>query len=177
MPENDSARKHDTEVFRISRTFDVPRDRMFRIWTDPKHLSHWWGPKDFTVKHATVDLRVGGLFHYCIAAPKDGGHIWGKFVFREIDPPNRLVFITSFSDEHGGITDHPMMDQWPRELLSTITFSEHDGKTTVEVEWIPCNATEAERKAFRDGRKSMQQGWSGTFEQLDSYINSKTDSD
>lgn len=160
------------EIFRISRTFDVSKDLLFKIWTDPQHLMNWWGPKGYTVKQATIDLTPGGLFHYCLVAP-DGAEMWGKFLFREIDAPNRLVYINSFSDEKGGTTVHPLAPDWPRDMLSTVTFVEENGKTTVEIEWSPYNATETQRKVFRDSFPSMKGGWSGTFEKLGTYLDAQ----
>jgi uncharacterized protein YndB with AHSA1/START domain len=52
---------------------------------------------------ANMDLRVGGTYHYGMRAP-DRNVMWGKFAYREVTPPRRLVFINSFSDEKGGIT-------------------------------------------------------------------------
>jgi uncharacterized protein YndB with AHSA1/START domain len=54
---------------------------------------------------ATIDLRVGGIYHYGMIAP-DGSPMWGKFVFREIVAPERMVFVNSFSDEAGGTVSH-----------------------------------------------------------------------
>jgi uncharacterized protein YndB with AHSA1/START domain len=52
-----------------------------------------------------------------------------------------------------------------------VTFEEQGGKTKVTVQWTPVDAsTEVERKTFEDGRGSMQQGWTGTFEQLELYL-------
>ena len=84
--------------FVISRRFDVPREFMFKLWTDPAHMQRWWGPKGVTVIHSKMDLRPGGIYHYCMRTP-DGHEMWGKFVFREIVKPERLVFVNSFSDE------------------------------------------------------------------------------
>lgn len=155
--------------FVISRTFDVPRDFMFKLWTDPAHMQRWWGPKGFTVVHSKMDLRPGGVYHYGMCSP-DGHDMWGKFVFREIVKPERLVFVNSFSDEKGGLTRHPVSPTWPLEMLSTITFTEQGGKTTVTVRWLPLNPTEEERKTFEAGFDSMQKGWGGTFEQLGEYL-------
>ena len=55
-------------------------------------------------------------------------------------------------------------------FISTVTFTEHDDQTMVTVRWIPINATETERKTFQDGYTSMQQGWTGTLEQLADYL-------
>ena len=50
-----------------------------------------------------MDLRPGGTYHYGMQTP-DGSVMWGKMVYREIVPPEKLVFINSFSDEKGGLT-------------------------------------------------------------------------
>jgi uncharacterized protein YndB with AHSA1/START domain len=156
--------------FVISRVFDAPRDKVWKAWTEVERLKQWWGPKGFVVTHCKVDLRPGGIMHYCLRTP-DGNEMWGKFAYREIVKPERLVWINSFSDKDGGTTVHPMSPDWPREMLTKVTFEEQGGKTKVTVQWTPVDAsTEVERKTFEDGRGSMQQGWTGTFEQFEQYL-------
>jgi len=82
--------------------------------------------------------------------------MWGRFVYRELVPPERLVFIVSFSDEAGNVTRHPMSPTWPLEVLNTMTLSEHGGKTTLTMHGRPINASEEERRTFEAGRDSMQ---------------------
>src|SRR5438105_2667213 len=136
--------------FVISRTFDAPRDRLFKAWTEREHLMRWFGPKGFTMPVARLDLRPGGVFLYCLRSP-EGQEMWGKFVYREVVPPQRLVCVNSFSDQAGGLTRHPFSPTWPLEMLSTVTFAEQEGRTTVTVRWAPINATEAEQKTFESG--------------------------
>jgi uncharacterized protein YndB with AHSA1/START domain len=156
--------------FVISRVLDAPRDLVWKCFTEPERMKHWWGPKGFTVVASKMDLRVGGTYHYRLSAP-DGSPMWGKFVYREIIPPERLHFISSFSDENGGTTRHPGHPSWPLEMHSTFTFEElPGGKTKFTVSWEPHNATEEERKTFEAGRDSMRMGWTGTFEQLETYL-------
>jgi uncharacterized protein YndB with AHSA1/START domain len=158
--------------FEITRVFDAPRDKVWKAWTEPERLKQWWGPSGFKVHTCKVDLRPGGTFLYGMKGP-DGNDVWGKFVYREIKAPERLVFIVSFSDPQGGVTRHPMSPGWPAYILSTVAFSEKGGKTTVTVSWIPHEATEAERKTFDEGRASMNQGWGGTMDQLTAYLKKK----
>ena len=165
----EKAKKSAEEDFIISRTFDAPRELVWKAFTDPEHLKHWWGPRGFTVRAAKMDFRAGGSYHYCMRSP-DGRDMWGKFVYREILTPERIVFINSFSDENGGLTRHPMSPTWPLEMLSTLTFAEQQGTTTLTIRWSPYNANEAERKTFEDGRQGMYQGWTGTLDQLDDYL-------
>jgi uncharacterized protein YndB with AHSA1/START domain len=151
--------------FVILRMFDVLRERMWKTWTDRDQLMQWFGPKGFKVTTARLDFRPAGTFHYCLRSP-DGKEMWGKFVYREIKAPERIVLVSSFSNEAGGITRHPMSSTWPREMLSSFTLGEQDGKTSVNIEWIPLNAMEEERKTFDSSYEGMKQGWGGTLDQL-----------
>jgi uncharacterized protein YndB with AHSA1/START domain len=155
--------------FVVSREFDAPRELVWNSWTEAERLKQWWGPKGFVVHTCKVDLRPGGLFHYGMSAP-DGSDMWGRFLYREIDRPQRLEFIVSFSDPAGGISRHPGHFGWPLQMLSTVTFEESRGRTTVKVQWEAYEATNAERKTFQEGMDSMQQGWGGTFEQFADYL-------
>ena len=155
--------------FVISRVFDAPRELVWKAFTEPERMKQWWGPKGFTVIASKMDLRPGGTYHYGMKAP-DGSAMWGKFVYREIVAPERMVFINSFSDEAGGITRHPMSPTWPLEMLSIFTFEEEGGKTKLTIRWSAHNATDEERKTFDTSHDSMRQGWGGTLDQLTQYL-------
>jgi uncharacterized protein YndB with AHSA1/START domain len=157
------------EAFTVTRVFDAPRDLVFRAWTETGHLTRWFGPVGFTTAARTNDLRPGGVFHYHMRAA-NGHEMWGKWVYREIAPPDRLVFVSSFSDEAGNTTRAPFSDTWPLEVLSTVTFAERDGRTTLTMRAVPLNATEAERKTFEGMHGSMQKGWGGTLDQLAEHL-------
>jgi uncharacterized protein YndB with AHSA1/START domain len=96
--------------------------------------------------------------------------MWGRFVYREIVGSERIVWVTSFSDAHGGITRHFLSPEWPAEMLNTATFTEQGGKTTLTLHSVAINATAHERKIFEDGFKSMEGGFTGTFDQLAAYL-------
>ncbi len=159
--------------FVMSRVFDVPRDLLWKCFTEPDRMKQWWGPKGFKVLSAKMDLCPGGSYLYGMQSP-DGQAMWGKFVFREVVPQERLLFINSFSDEKGGTTRHPGNANWPLEMLSSFTFEDMPGgKTKFTVRWAPHNASEDERKTFDTNLDSMRQGWGGTMDQLEAYL-SKT---
>jgi uncharacterized protein YndB with AHSA1/START domain len=150
--------------------FDAPRDLVWKAFTEPDRMKQWWGPKGFSVIHSTMDLRPGGSYHYGMTSPT-GQPMWGKFRYREVVPPQRMVLINSFSDEAGGITRHPMAPTWPLEMLSTFTFDEEPGgKTRVTIRWQAYNATAEEQATFDAGHDSMRGGWGGTFDQLATYL-------
>jgi uncharacterized protein YndB with AHSA1/START domain len=155
--------------FSISRTFDAPRELVFKALTESERLVHWWGPKGFTMEISRLDLRPGGIWHYSMKSP-DGFVMWGKFVYREIVAPEKLVFVNSFSDEEGNLTRHPLSPTWPIEVLNTLTLTEQDGKTTMTIRGGPINASAEEVRTFEGGFESMQKGFSGTFDQLDEYL-------
>jgi uncharacterized protein YndB with AHSA1/START domain len=158
--------------FVISRVFDAPRERVWKAWTDPQALAQWWGPKGSQIRVIKLDVQPGGIFHYAMAF-QPGRDMFGRFIYREIAPPERLVFVNSFSDAEGGITRAPfpqLGNTWPLEVLNNLTFTEQDGKTTVTLRGGPINATEEERKTFASMFDSMRQGFGGTFDQLAAYL-------
>ncbi len=91
--------------FVIARTFDAPRELVWKAWTEPEHLAQWWGPKGCTIRVVKLDLRPGGMFHYAMAVPARATTCGRRFVYREIAPPERIVYVNSFSDAEGG--SHP----------------------------------------------------------------------
>ena len=155
--------------FVITRVFDAPRELIWKAWTERERLMQWFGPTGFTMPTAKLDFRPGGVFHYCLRSP-DGKAMWGKFVYREIVAPERIILVNSFSDEEGNLTRHPRSPTWPLEMLSTTTFAEHVGRTTMTVQWAPLNAIEAERKTFDTSHEDMQKGWTGTLDQLAEHL-------
>jgi uncharacterized protein YndB with AHSA1/START domain len=154
----------------LARTFDAPRDLVWKAWTEPARLAGWWGPKGFTWSCGTTDLRPGGIFHYGLTATDGKTTMWGRFVYREVVEPARLVFVVSFSDVNGGVTRHPMAADWPLEVLNVLAFEESGGRTAVTLEGFPLHASEAEREAFEGGIGSMRQGFEGTLDQLAAYL-------
>ena len=159
-----------SEEFVISRTLDAPRDLVWKAFTEPKRMAQWWGPKGFKVISLNIDLRPSGMCHYGLEAP-NGSPMWGRLIYREIVAPERMVLVSSFSDEKRGIARHPGHMSWPLEMLSTFSFEEEAGdKTKLTIRWAPHNATEEECRTFDEGRTSMTQGWSGTLEQLEAYL-------
>lgn len=101
-----------------TRVFAAPRDLVFEAWTRPDHVRQWWGPRKYTVTVCEIDLRPGGADRFVQRGP-DGNEYPFKGVYREIVPPERLVYTQIF--DFPGLSDH--------ELLVTVTFDERDGQT------------------------------------------------
>lgn len=157
--------------FVISRGFDAPRTLLFSCFTEVDRLTRWWGPKGFTVFKARLDFRPGGMFHYGMKSGQ-GQVIWGRMMFREIVPPERIVFMNSFSDESGGLVRTAFFDGiWPLEILTRFDFEElGSSRTRFTVTWTPYNATAEEQAMFDANHASMQGGWTGTLDNLTDYV-------
>jgi uncharacterized protein YndB with AHSA1/START domain len=165
---NSAAEFADRELV-ITRVFDAPRDLVWKAFTESDHMKHWWGPKGFTTRVHKLELRPGGVFFYS-QKTLDGREMYGKWVYREIVAPERLVIVSSFTDEKENLVRHPLSPNWPLEMLGSSTFTEHQGRTTLTIRTKPINATESERKTFYDAESSMEQGFAGTFDRLDEYL-------
>ncbi len=158
------------EDFTISRVLDAPRDRVWQALTQAEHMQEWWSPTGFTMIAAKLDLRSGGVFH-CGMRSLEGYKMWGKFVYREIVAPERLVFVNSFSNEAGGVTRHPIVPTWPLETLTTVMLEEEPGgKTKLAVRWSAYNATDVERKTFDSSHVGMRATWGGMLDRLAAYL-------
>jgi uncharacterized protein YndB with AHSA1/START domain len=84
-------------VLRMARVVPAPRRRVFRAWTDPDELKRWWGPGRFTTLHAEIDLRPGGSY-LLVMQPPDGTPLRLSGTYREVKPPERLVYTWRWED-------------------------------------------------------------------------------
>src|ERR1700736_5498843 len=100
----------------ITRDFDAPRGLVFKAWTRPEHMVHWWGPKGYTTPTCEMDVRPGGALRLCMRSP-EGTDFWVRGVYREVVEPERIVFTGASEAEPGS------------ETVMTITFAEHAGGT------------------------------------------------
>jgi uncharacterized protein YndB with AHSA1/START domain len=113
------AKDYTGREFVITREFAAPRELVFKAWTDPKHLAQWWGPKGFTNPVCEWDARPGGKIYDVMRAPNGDRYPMGG-EFREIVPPERLVFSCGALDEKNDLLF---------EFLHDVTFTGRNGKT------------------------------------------------
>jgi uncharacterized protein YndB with AHSA1/START domain len=99
-----------------------------------------------------------------------GVDMWGRFMYRELTPPERIVFVNGFADAEGNAMANPMAPGWPMEMLNTITLTEEDGRTVLTLLSQPINATELERATFLAGHASMQGGFGGMYDVYEQYL-------
>ncbi len=161
---------HPSESLIITRTLAAPRELVFRAFTEAERLGRWWGPKGVKIEVQRLDLRPGGLFHYAMVHP-DGTRWWGRFEFREISPPQRLIWINSFSDPDGGLSRPPFAPGFPLRVLNVVTLDEHaEGRTTLTLRSGPLDASPEEIAFFAGMHEGMRLGFGGTFDQLEAHL-------
>lgn len=162
------------DVFIISRSFEADIDTVFDMWANPEHLSKWLAPQGSTMSYLKVEAREGGTSHYSMTNA-DGQIMYGKVNYQKIKPHHILVYTQSFCDKDGNLSKPPFLSTWPDTLKTTVTFAE-EGKneTRITLQWeIYGDATEAERRAFHEMKSSMNGGWTGSLDKLESLLRSK----
>ena len=148
----------------LDRVFDAPREMVWRAWTDPELLSRWYGPGVETIIHR-FDLQPGGLW---LNEMKWGDNSdLSKVVFQEVVPEEKLVWHHSSSDSDWNIITSPMMADWPRVILTTVTFEDMGSKTQVRLTWVPFEATDAEIACFAGAVGHMGKGWESGYSIMD----------
>jgi uncharacterized protein YndB with AHSA1/START domain len=137
----------------LTRVFAAPRALVFKAWTEPKQMARWWGPKGFTNPVCEMDVRPGGAIRIHMRAPDGVEHPMTGF-FREVVPPERLVFVCHvLPDEYGN----------PRlEVVNTVTFAERAGKTTLTVQAMVMRAGPGTETAVG----GMEAGWTQSLDRL-----------
>jgi uncharacterized protein YndB with AHSA1/START domain len=140
----------------ITRVFDAPRALVFEAWTDAAQLAQWWGPKGFTNPVCEIDVRVGGAIRIHMRSP-DGQVYPMRGEFREIVAPERLVFTNIAVDG----ADEPII-----EGLTTVTFAERGGKTTMTLH-TRGRAVVDYAAGYLQG---MEAGWTGSIDKLQTLL-------
>lgn len=136
----------------VSRLYDLSRNVLFRAWTEPKHLSRWWGPKDFTTPVCEVQPRLGGKLRLVMRAP-DGSEHAMQAVFTEYRVPEVLSF------------DFEAMDKTGKPALQgqlSVTFVDESGKTRMSLSTY-AEGLGGEATAMLEG---MEAGWNQSLERL-----------
>jgi uncharacterized protein YndB with AHSA1/START domain/DNA-binding transcriptional ArsR family regulator len=173
--EREMAASHEkttrNSAFQITRVFKAPRDRVWKAWSEADQLKHWWGPNGCSIDTHRFEFRSGGFLHYAMKFA-DAPTMWGRFNYREIVAPERIVWLNSFSNEKCGIARAPFSEFCPLEIENSVTFTERAGTTTVSLRAEPFGEVAEERKYFEElcSSLSLEQGYGGTFEQLANYL-------
>jgi uncharacterized protein YndB with AHSA1/START domain len=122
------------EVF-IEDVFNASIERVFEAWTNPEKLMKWYAPFGCSIRFNTIDIKPGGKFHSCISNPQYGD-CWCIGEYKEVIPFTKIVFTMINADETGNAinpVDIGMDPDWPGETLVTITLSDDQGRTRLQL--------------------------------------------
>ncbi len=134
----DNAAASDRELL-FSRVFDAPRHLVYEAWTNPKHVTKWWGPKGFTATIHEMDVRPGGNWHMVMHGP-DGRNYNNRIVFLEVQKPERLVY------KH-----EPEPGSEPVSFQVTVTFEAEGARTKVTMHMSFASTAERDFVNIKDG--------------------------
>jgi len=99
-----------------------------------------------------------------------GGSNFQKIIFKEVSKPEKLVWHHCSADADWNIAANPMMPDWPRILLTTVTFEEKGDQTNVRLSQIPLDATDAEIACFAKMKDGMSGGWGSGYAIIDELL-------
>ncbi|MFZ1687736.1 MAG: SRPBCC domain-containing protein [Flavobacteriales bacterium] len=137
----------------ISRTINAPRALVFKAWTDPALVDHWFGPNGFTNKTLSMDVRTGGQWKFTMTSAE--GRVFENLVtYTEVSPVDRLAY------DHGDW-------QNPKQFEATITFEEDEGGTLVTLRTLFPNK---EARDFAVNVIGAIEGGRQTLARLDDYL-------
>jgi uncharacterized protein YndB with AHSA1/START domain len=142
----------------IVRVFDAPRALVWQAWTDPKMLAQWFGPRGFSSRVPELDVRVGGNLRIVMHGP-DGNDYPMKGIFREVVAPERLMFSNIAIDNEGNTL---------LEGLTTVTFAEQGGKTTMTLHTHAVGRVPIARQMLA----GMEAGWTQSVDKLEELLDS-----
>jgi uncharacterized protein YndB with AHSA1/START domain len=144
----------DTELV-MTRTFDAPRELVFRAHVDPALIPQWWGWSTYTTIVETLDARPGGKWRFVSHGP-DGSVMAFFGEYRDVVAPERITWTFGYDGLPEGVE--------PGE--ETYTFEEHDGRTTLT------SYTRFKTKEERDGllESGMEEGANHSAERMDELL-------
>ncbi|MEM6385410.1 MAG: SRPBCC domain-containing protein [Pseudomonadota bacterium] len=143
-------------TFTMSRRFEASPQLVWRAWTEEELLQRWYGPGVETKVHR-FEPTAGGLWlHEMLMGDQS---MYQRIEFLEVEPPTKLVMLMSNANAAWEVIPSPMMQDWPRRLLTTVTFLAEGEGCDMTLEWTPYEATPAEKAAFDAALSGLDQGW------------------
>ena len=145
-----------SSVFVMTRDFAAPRHLVWRTWTEADLVERWYGPGVDTINHEfnpvpggfwRVEMRMGERSMY------------QRMEYIEVTPNEGLVMLMANADADWNVVASPMMPDWPKILLTTVTLEDHEGGTRLTLTWEPHDANDAETAAFAAAIPDLDKGW------------------
>lgn len=145
----------------LERTFDAPRDLVFKAWTDPKLVAEWWGPNGVTNQVNKWEAEQGGKIDLVMLAGEEMGPMAGQKwpmlgEFKEIEEPDKLVFTANAMIDGKEVLQH----------LTTVTLDDEDGKTKMTVHIVVTKTTPEAAGPLA----GMEMGWNQQLDKLGKFL-------
>jgi uncharacterized protein YndB with AHSA1/START domain len=152
MNEQNPSTKPTERILVINRIFDAPRELVFKMWTQPEHVMHWWAPYGFTMSSFQAETAPGGKWRASMRH-KDGSEIWHEGSYIEVAEPERLSFTHHWIQDDGSLG---------YQTIVTVDFVAAEGKTEMTMrQSVFETASECNEHA---------EGWSECFDILLEYL-------
>ncbi|HSI01272.1 MAG TPA: SRPBCC family protein [Reyranella sp.] len=130
----------------LTRVIDVPREKLWRCWTEPKLMVQWFTPAPWKTIHAETDVRPGGSSYVVMQGP-DGQEMPNRGVYLEVIPNEKLVFTDAYTSAWQP-SDRPF-------FTGVLTFEDvGDGKTRYTaraLHWTRENCEAHVKMGFHEG--------------------------
>lgn len=152
----------DNKQINVERSFNAPKDLVWKAWTTPEILEQWWAPKPYTAITSYMDFTEGGHWHYYMAGPQDEQH-WCLFDFEKIVPLTSFSGMDAFCDENAIPNDTKPRVHWHNEFIAK-------GNTAVVQIKIQFDQLEDLETIIEMG---FREGFTAGLENLDQYIESQ----
>ncbi len=146
--------KRNPNAITITRVYNASVKRVWDAWVIPEQVAEWWGPRGFTITSHAKDVRTGGTWAYTMHGP-DGTDYENTTAYLEVEPYVKMVY------DHGGHADRPPL------FRVTVTFEEHNDKTTMTMSMVLPSAEEAEKTRQFIAKANGNSTWDRLAEYLD----------
>jgi uncharacterized protein YndB with AHSA1/START domain len=147
-----SASTSDREIT-TTRVFNAPRELVWKVWTDPRHIALWWGPKGFTNTIEMMDVKPGGVWKFIMHGP-DGVDYPNMVTYIEVKKPERLLYNHGEEGQSG-------------YFQVTVTFEDQGGKTKLSMQMLFKTAAERDQVVEKYG---AIEGLKQNMDKLEAYL-------
>ncbi|KPM47949.1 SRPBCC family protein [Jiulongibacter sediminis] len=152
----------------ISRQYKHSPEKIYDAFASAEALGAWWGPAGMGLNVLAHDFTPGGKFHYTMEMGEQISY--GIMEFISMKRPTEIQWLNSFADGKGNKIKPPFAAEFPLEIHNTVNLEANKEGTLLTIKGVPYNATEEEIAFFEGMFEGMNQGFSGTFDQLESYL-------
>jgi uncharacterized protein YndB with AHSA1/START domain/pimeloyl-ACP methyl ester carboxylesterase len=153
-------KNRDRRELTVERNVAIPAQLAWEGWTEPKHITKWWGPKGWTTTVYEMDVRPGGVWRYSLQADDHSGEAaYCRATYDVVEAPGKLVYIDTFADSDWNIVSDS-------EMYTTVLFEENSGGTRISI------VTQFATNEQLDNAEAMGmiEGFTDAYDRLEEYL-------